>query len=148
MNGLKEGPGALKLLIDLLGEAVVDVPTGPDRFTPREVVAHLADWEPIFRSRIVRTIEEERPTIAVYDEGSRAAELGYSTWDVGRTLVSFQCERAATVGVLENLEPKDWQRVFIHPENGEMTLAQQAGMLVGHDAYHIRQLIEVMSEQG
>ncbi len=145
MNSLLEGPGTLRLLVALIEPDRWDTPTGPDRFSPRQVAAHLADWEPIFRSRISRALDEASPTIDVFDETERAASLDYAKWDMEQTLVSFRTEREATHRLLARMEAGGWERTVQHPENGPMTVLQMAGMLVGHDAYHIRQLIEVVS---
>jgi len=52
----------------------LDVPTHEGRFTPREVIAHLADWEVILREeRIVAPVQSPGKSVNAYDEGELAA---------------------------------------------------------------------------
>src|SRR5205807_3137623 len=53
----------------------------PARFTLREVVAHLADWEPIHLERIRRMLEEENPVLPDVDEEKTAVDNDYAHSD-------------------------------------------------------------------
>jgi uncharacterized damage-inducible protein DinB len=118
----------------------LDAPTGPDRFTPREVLAHLVDWEPIFRGRMQQAFERPNSSLTAYDESARAQEFQYGTWDAETTLSRFLAERETTVAWLRSLSPEDWARAARHPERGTMSIADIAHYLLTHDLYHISQL--------
>src|SRR5258705_4276683 len=53
----------------------------PARFTLREVVAHLADWEPIHRERIQRMLEEDNPMLPDVDETKTSVDNDYAHSD-------------------------------------------------------------------
>src|SRR5690349_9708199 len=61
----------------------------PDRFTMREMVAHLADWEEIWLERVNRIATEDNPTLASVDEGKVAQDRNYSKQSYGENLVRF-----------------------------------------------------------
>ena len=61
-----------------------DVRPYSDRFTLREVVAHLADWEPIHLERIQRILAEDEPTLPDIDEEQIAIEHDYASQEIGR----------------------------------------------------------------
>ncbi len=118
----------------------------PDRFTPREVLAHLADWEPILRARIEGALKTPDFVITPYDETQRAEDGAYSSKDPQASLRLFLAERARTVALLATLTDEQLALTAIHPENGPMTVSDLAGFFLGHDAYHIDQLLEYLAE--
>lgn len=132
----------MRMLFDAIPTDRRLVSTGPDRFSPHEVVAHLADWEPILRSRIETALTQPGSPIVAYDEGERALEQNYSSWDASRSLETFAAERVTTRNLLMKIEAADWTKSVLHPERGRQTVADIAMMLLGHDLYHIRQLLE------
>ena len=84
-----------KILASLLkgvsGEdAVWDKRPDPERFTLREVVAHLTDWDPIHIERINRILAEEEPLLPDMDEGQIAIENDYAHQDPIENLRLFE----------------------------------------------------------
>ncbi len=138
--GLTLSPTVLRRVFALIPEARWDEPAAPDRFTPREVIAHLADWEPIFLVRMKLGVDKPGSEVAVYDEGHRAIEQGYAHSDPRTQLDRFEASRALLVRYLDGLDSAAFQSRFLHPERGEMTVYDQANMLLGHDLYHLEQL--------
>ncbi len=142
--GLNAAPRVLDYLLHQIPMAKMDEPTHPMRFTPREVIAHMADWEEILLERIKLTVNAPGSEIFGIDEGVRATELGYSKWDWERQIEVFTKCRAKTVAYLESLTQEQWGHFSVHNEKGELSADDQANMLLGHDLYHIDQLIEVL----
>lgn len=138
--GLSVGPAAVRRVFMLIPEARWDEPTEPGRFSPREVIAHLADWEPIFLERMRLGVDTPGGTVAVYDEDLRAIEQGYSHSDPHAQLDRFEANRSVTIRFLEGLDEALFRNTYVHPERGEMAVEDQANMLLGHDLYHIEQL--------
>ena len=130
-----------------VGEASFDVRPDPDRFSFREVVAHLADWEPILRGRLETAVNTPGATIAAYAEGARAEEMGYRSWNVSESAGKFLAERRKTQAWLKTLKPEDWDKSVVHPERGVLTVRDLANMLLGHDLYHIEHLTQYLSEK-
>lgn len=145
LHGLEATPGMFRKLVSKLTPDQIDAPTAPDRFTPREIIAHLADWESILRDeRMARAVREPGCTIRAYDEVVRAEELGYRSMDVGQQLDKFAAERVRTIAFLQGLTPAQQASTFVHPEAGEFTVAEFAAALLGHDVYHLEQLTGIL----
>lgn len=121
----------------------IDQPTHPDRFSAREVIAHLAEWEPIMRGRIVQCIENPGSTIVAYDEGQMAIDGKYSESNAEAELEKFKSERLKTIAYLEAMPSDGWQKSCNHPERGTLTAYDLAHFLPCHDVYHIDQLLAV-----
>jgi hypothetical protein len=134
------GPVVVRRLITLIPRDQLDVSLDEGRFTPRQVVAHLADWEPILRQRIATACSQPGSTIEAYDEVAMAAERGYSQSDPVEQLEIFERERQVTARFLRTLEGEVWSNAVRHPERGDQTTEDLANLLLGHDLYHIEQL--------
>ncbi len=139
------GPTVVRRLVNLIPDSKIDVALGPDRFTVREVVAHLADWELLFRGRMDRALTRPETSIVVHDEGQRAIEMKYSQSNLDEQLNIFSTQRQKTKLLLHSLTEEELAKCFIHPANGLMSITDQANMLLGHDMYHIEQLSAYLS---
>jgi hypothetical protein len=141
---LPTGPAVLEWLIRRIPDENWDTPTHPDRFTPREVIAHLADWEPILLGRMKQTLDQPGSLIVGIDEEKRAIERNYSDLDPLAEIERWKRSRDETILWLKALPPQAWTTVAMHNERGELSLNDQANMLLGHDLYHIQQLMVVL----
>jgi hypothetical protein len=146
--GLEAGPKAVRRLIRAVATSEMDRPTHPGRFTPREVVCHLADWEPISRGRMQTAAVSPGSTVLGIDEVERAREMGYSDWDPYEQAEEFIRRRTETVAFLKALPEEDWSKTAVHSERGAMTVYDYANMELGHDLYHLVQLAEVLERPG
>lgn len=142
LEGLEALPIIARILLERTDPIRLDTPTGPDRFTPREVIAHLADWEPRLRGRIVTALKDPGAAVPTWDEGELAIENGYATCDWREQVDTFTKQRQETIALLKRLGPEDWRRTFTHPERGPMTVEDQAAFLLGHDLYHAEQFAQ------
>jgi len=134
-------PQVFRRLVARFPADAADTPLGEDRFTLREVIAHLADWEPIFGERLRLVNEQPGILITVYDESDRAVEQDYASADIAECLDRFEAARAANVAFLQTLPPDAYLKPYRHPELGDLKLEDQANMLLGHDLYHVEQII-------
>lgn len=139
---LESLPGLLEKELLGIDQTRWDSPTHPERFTPREVIAHLADWEPILLDRIKTGVSHPGATIAAFDEVQMAVDNDYASIDPMQSLASWKDSRSATIAALKELQPSDWKKTVIHPERGELTVDDIANMIACHDVYHLRQLSE------
>ncbi len=138
--GLSLSPLAFRRLVAMIPEGRLDERLDLTRFSPREVVAHLADWEPLLRERVRQAVERPGSKIVGEDETRRAKERRYDQSDVANELDSFDRERRKTVEYVQSLRPEDFEKVAIHTERGPLSARDLVEMLVGHDMYHVEQL--------
>jgi len=129
------------------GSADYDMRPDPDRFSMREVVAHLADWEPIMLTRIKAGVENPGSTINAYDEGKMALDNNYAATDPMERLRTWKADRAKSIQYITNLTDADFAKPVVHPERGRMLVGDIAHMLVSHDIYHVEQLADMTHEK-
>jgi hypothetical protein len=142
LHGLAGTPVVVASLLRDAAPSVWDRRPDPERFTLREVIAHLADWEGVWLERIERMATEDHPTLQGYDEGQWALDHDYAHADPQEQLNRFAAGRAALVERLRALPPEDWHRTGFHTEWDDVTIGALATLVLGHDGYHTRQIAE------
>ena len=146
LGALEAAPEIIAHLLRDLSDKEADFRPDAKRFTLREMMAHLADWEPIFLARLQRTRDEDEPFLTDVDEGKLALEHDYAHDYAHSDLVEHlrlftQC-RAQMVAFTRDLAPAAWQQVCHHERAGRLTLEGLVTLIVLHDAYHLRQVTQ------
>jgi hypothetical protein len=118
----------------------VRIPEAPGKWSVNEVLQHLADSELVFGWRIRLLLAHDRPTITGYDQDRWAERLGYAEGDPRDAIERFGVLRRANLRLLERASPADLQRVGVHAERGEESLAHIIRLYAGHDLLHLRQI--------
>lgn len=116
---------------------------GEGEWSARQVLAHMADFEPIFTARLRMILTLDRPQLPHYDQAAYTARFGDGE-EVADALERFAVNRRANIRVLERLEPADWERPGLHPERGEEPLRRTVEMLDRHDRLHLEQMREAV----
>ena len=142
LSGLRATPQVYVRLLENITDEEADVRPDPERFTIREAIAHMADWEKIYRERGERIRDEDVPYLPGYDEGQLALDRNYATLSVADSLARFIQGRTALLDFFEGLSANDWERKGSRDEIGIITIADLATMILGHDGYHAQQFIE------
>jgi len=146
LEGLASGHSVVETLIGRIDSQHYDTVVSPDRFTVREIVAHLADWEAIWRERAEHGQAQTEGTVQAMDEGERAAAQNYATWDVEQSLAIYVQRRADFVARVRTLSAEEMAREYQHPQFGPVSMWVHCVMLAGHDLYHIQQLLDYQAE--
>lgn len=112
----------------------------PDRFSLREVVAHLLDYDTVSRERFEHIIREDRPELPDWDPTEAAAH--YDARDPKHQLENLLVSRQELAVWLEGLTDDEWKRTGSRPRVGEFSVEEGAALLLGHDSYHLVQVVE------
>lgn len=140
---LESAPEVLTaLLAGVTAPSAWDRKPAPDRFSLREMVAHLADWEGVFLGRLKQTRDEDNAVLRGLDEGQVAIDHDYAHADPQECLARYRAGRAAMVTVLRGLSPEQRERIGLHTEIGPISLAAQAVLIASHDGYHRQQAVQ------
>ena len=147
LSSLEGTPSVLSALVaDVPADSAVwDARPDPERFTLREMIAHLADWEPVCRERILRTRVEDKPLLPNWDEEQAALIGDYAHTNPYESLLWFTERRAATVALLSALETEEWTRTAERENVGTLSIEKQAFLILAHDGFHFRQTVELKS---
>jgi hypothetical protein len=144
-SGLTYSPIVLKRLVGLIDPSRYDEALGPDRFTLREMVAHVADLEPVLRGRMELAVAHPGADVPNFDQDAEAIAKQYSKWEIGPTLEKFAEERRLTVEYYNSLTEEQQRLTVKHPILGQISVYDLGVFCLGHDAYHIEQASEYLS---
>jgi len=119
-----------------------------DAWSPYQVCGHLlhieqSDW--LDRTRVIL----EHGTTRVFEPVDREAGFAkFAGWPVADLLEGFASARHTNLDQLSTLlGPGDLERRGVHPDFGEVTLAQLLATWVAHDLNHLNQIVKTMAKQ-
>jgi uncharacterized damage-inducible protein DinB len=139
-TALEQSPLFFEYLLKDLTEEEADQRPDPERFTIREVVAHVAEWETIFLERMQLTCAHQHPVAPAYDPNELAARHNYAGTDVAEQFANYCASRAQTVKFLRARTDVQWPRLAHREGFGDFSLEAQALHVTLHDGYHHRQI--------
>src|ERR687889_140530 len=114
----EDGFRAVSAALAEISEAELEAREAPGKWTPREIVHHLADSEMTSAIRLRLLLASDRPHIIGYDQDEFAKRLHYSERSLDASLQAFKGARASTGELLDHLTDAEWQRQGTHSEIG------------------------------
>jgi hypothetical protein len=140
--------GAEVLATVLTGAAgdEVDYAPAPDKWTIRQIMAHLADAELVGAHRLRLVIAENNPTLTSFDEKAWTKNLDYARRKPTQSLETFRRLRAENYELLKDLPETTFDRVGSHTENGPMSLRRLLQGYADHAESHARQVQTIRTE--
>jgi DinB family protein len=133
---ISEAPAELRAAVAGLTLDQLDTPYRPGGWTVRQVVHHVPDSHLNSYCRFKLALTEDEPTIKPYRE-ERWAELSDSREtpiEVSLSLLESLHQRWVTL--LKSFGPAEFERTFLHPAIGVVTLAQNACLYAWHGRHH------------
>ncbi|MGO9775523.1 MAG: DinB family protein [Terracidiphilus sp.] len=135
---LAETGARLSSLLAAIGPEKAFVPPAPDKWSPAEIVCHLADSELVFAFRLRQTLAEDAPVIQPFDQEKWAS--AYSGLSAEQALQVFNAVREWNLRLIFSALPAAAGRQVTHPERGTMTFLTLVETMAGHDLNHLGQL--------
>ncbi len=130
-----------KLLHDIactLSPEQLEAPYAPGKWSPRQILAHMADCELAFSFRLRQMLAEDNPTLQPFDQ--TAWSTRYAPYEVPMALSLFCANRDWNLALLTTITPADLARPGLHPERGPITFQTILETMAGHDLNHLKQL--------
>jgi hypothetical protein len=128
----------LESLAEAIGLDRIAVAPAPGKWTPAEILCHLADCEVAFGFRLRQTLAEDNHVIQPFDQ-DRWSTL-YPRITAPQALAAFAAMREWNLILIRNAPPAAAAKPVKHPERGTMTFNTILETLAGHDINHILQL--------
>jgi len=137
---LRGMPDALRAALEGWSAEQLNRQEAAGKWAARDVVAHLADSEIVVGFRMRMVLAQDRPPLVGIDQDLWADRLRYRDFPVGDFLEQFAALRRANLKHWERLTDAELERLGVHSERGDESLAHMRRLYAGHDLMHLRQI--------
>jgi hypothetical protein len=138
LEAIAATPRELERLVRTLGPERAERAPAPGKWSPREIVCHLADCELAFAFRLRQALAVTDYVIQPFDQEKWAS--AYGAYDMATALAVFDAARRWNLALIRNTPREAFSRKLTHPERGEMTFQTVVETMGGHDRNHLRQI--------
>ena len=143
---IAETAAKLAAVAEQLGPANLNTSPAPGKWSPREVLCHLADTELAFAFRLRQTLAEPHHVVQPFDQDQWAKP--YAAIPAEAALAAFTAVRAWNLVLLGTVPAEAYSKPVSHPERGAMTFGTLVETMAGHDLNHLRQLEALAGHAG
>jgi hypothetical protein len=141
-------PENLRSAVHGLSEAQLDTPYREGGWTVRQLVHHVADSHVNAYVRFRRALTEEWPAVNAYDENLWANLHDARTLPVSVSLELLDALHRRWDALFKSLTEADWQRGYVHSENGRQKLAEVVQSYDWHSRHHVAHVTELRKRMG
>ena len=140
--------GAELVAVAITGAAgpELDFKSAPDKWSVRQIVAHLADAESANVVRLRQVISEDNPTLFPFDQNAWAERTNYQKRKPSQSLDTMRQLRAENYELLKDLPGEAFARTGTHMRRGNMTLLDLVRLFAEHAENHAVQIRSVRAE--
>jgi hypothetical protein len=110
------------------------------KWTPNEVIGHLADSEWVYGYRLRLILCEDNPTILGMNQDLWVAGQRHNEREPSELVDTFRTMRQLNLALWNRMSPADLKRTGQHNERGPESLGVLLRMLAGHDLSHLDQI--------
>lgn len=136
------GCAVLREAISGMTPEQIDAAPVPGKWSTRQIICHVADFEPVYADRMKRVIAEENPPLRGGDPDLFASRLAYGSRDIEEELQLIEAVRRHTARILRTLPDEAFQRTGEHSVDGPLTLETLLRRITGHVPHHARFIAE------
>jgi hypothetical protein len=143
LERFRRGPELLAVVLTGVFGEEEDFTPAPGKWSPRQMIAHVADAELVAAHRFRQMLAEDNPTLIAFDQDKWTANLDYSKRKPKQSLETFRRIRAENYDLLKDLPPAAFERKGNHTERGSITVLNLMEGMAQHAESHARQLQEL-----
>jgi DinB family protein len=116
----------------------LDFKPGPNKWSLRQIVCHVTDFETVLVMRLRMVAAEDNPTLMGFNGELWAEKLDYKRRKLSQAIETCRRLRTENFELLKELPESDFARTGNHTESGTVTLRD----LVQHSAEHLEQHVK------
>lgn len=140
-------PAQLEHVVCDLTDEQLHTPYIEGEWSVAQNVHHLADSHINSFIRLKLILTEDCPPLKGYDQDSWAEMADERETPISSSLTILRGLHRRWVMLFESLQDRDWQRVGIHSESGEMTVHDLLSYYGQHGEGHIEQIKRSLAAQ-
>ena len=142
------GPQLLRGAIAGMTAEQINAAPIPGKWSTRQVICHLADFEPVYADRIKRVIAEDNPLLMSGDPDQFAATLAYEHRDIEKELQLIEVVRQQVATLLRSVPADTFQRTGKHSADGPLTIEKLLTRITGHIPHHVQTIAQKRAALG
>jgi uncharacterized damage-inducible protein DinB len=119
-----------------------DQPIAPGKWTIRQVLVHVVQWEMIFGLRLRFALASPDYVIQPFEQDPLMAEA--AVVDGPTALAALEAVRRMTLTFAASLTPQQRRQKTQHADRGEIDVQDILVTLAGHSVHHLKQLQETI----
>jgi hypothetical protein len=135
---LADTPQKIRALVESWPTARWEQSYAPGKWSARRVIVHLAQTELALTTRVRFAASQDGYVSQPFDQDTWLALDDHA--DGATALDAYTALRRLNVAMFKGMTPAQRQRVFKHPEYGDLSVEWVAAQLAGHDLHHLKQL--------
>ncbi|WP_332645862.1 YfiT family bacillithiol transferase [Lysinibacillus sp. 54212] len=147
IDEIEDLPRLLRDAVKKLEDEQLDTAYRSGGWTVRQVIHHLADSHMNAYFRFKLALTEEKPVIKPYDE-TKWAELSDYKLPIEPSLLLLETLHKRWTYLLRSLTPADMEKIFIHPDSGEVSVGKNIGIYAWHGKHHLAHITSLCNRQG
>lgn len=140
MQLLESAPQKLAALLAGKGSDQISRRPAPEKWSAREIAAHLSDTEIALSWRIRQILGTNGIAVQAFDQDAWANTFDYAHRDPSASIELYRVLRAASVALLKSVPKELWENYGVHQERGNESITHMARLMAGHDLNHLSQV--------
>ena len=144
-GAISETREQLAQLVERLGPNGMQRSPAPGKWSPREILCHLADCEIVTGWRMRQILGAPGTPLQAFDQDAWATAGHYEKRDARKSLEHFRAAREANLALLKSLTPEQWKHHGMHSERGAETIERLVTLIAGHDLNHTQQIERIVA---
>lgn len=140
-------PQQMREAVAGLDGAQLDTPYRTGGWTVRELVHHVADSHANAFIRMKVALTASNPLVMKFDQGAFAA-LPDAQLPIDLSLSILDAVHARWTVVCRSIAGAAWQRPFVHPELGPLTVEMHIHLYAWHGRHHVAHITSLRHNKG
>ena len=145
---IADTPKQLRAAVAGLSDAQLDTPYRDGGWTVRQVIHHVPESHMNSYIRFKLALTEENPVIKPYDEDAWAKLADVASTPIEVSLDLLENLHTRWVNLLRGIDEAGWNRSFVHPEIGPVTLEKNLALYAWHGRHHAAHITALRQRNG
>lgn len=124
-------------LLQNISEEQAESRYAPGKWSLKEVVGHVLDFERIFGYRALMIARVEGSVLPGCDQDELMRGQGFNSYKLSDLAREFEQVRRANISFFSHLSEEAWQRMGVASEQN-VTVRALSYILAGHEAHHVQ----------
>jgi uncharacterized damage-inducible protein DinB len=148
IDKIADTPARMRAAVAGLTAEQLDAPYREGGWTVRQVVHHVPESHMTSYIRFKLAVTEDEPTIKPYFEDRWARLDDANQAPIELSLDLLETLHGRWVWFLRSLKDADFQRTFLHPELGSVSLDKNVALYAWHGRHHVAHITSLRERNG